>query len=107
MSCDSLELILFERQFFVCFADFRQCHLPSGWNELVISSDQWRSQPLGPQAITGESCLVIDPLLVDVVIQPWKYSHHLHTSCVHSYILAHCVQDINRLGVLQLPRSSS
>src|ERR1700761_5320567 len=99
--------MLLWRQSLVGRANFCQSLFPCRRQELVIFPDQRCCQSLSPQAVTSEACLVIDPLFVDIVVEPGKYSHHLHASCIYPDIGTHCVEHVYGLDMKQLPRPSS
>jgi hypothetical protein len=61
-------------------------------------------EALAAQAITGETGLVGDPLLVHGLVQARQNAHDLVAAGIDADVAADGVEHIDRLGLLQLPR---
>lgn len=81
--------------------------VPGSVDKLVSNSDEGSGESLGLETVAGESRLVVDPLLVDLLVDSGDDSHHLDTLGVDSDVGANSVHNINGLGLLELPWSSS
>lgn len=104
---NNLELVLLWRNLLVTGTDLLKGLLPGSWEELVTLSDQRSCESLCPQSITGEARLVINPFLVDIIVQAWDNSHNLESTRIDSDSRAEGVVNIDRLGLLQFPRTSA
>jgi hypothetical protein len=81
--------------------------LPISRLEAALTADQGHCQSLSLEAVTGKSGLVINPLLIHVVIKSRQNSHDLETAGVDTDVGTKTIENVDRLGVLQLPRTSS
>mmetsp|Transcript_20174 Transcript_20174/g.62729 ORF Transcript_20174/g.62729 Transcript_20174/m.62729 type:complete len:200 (+) Transcript_20174:1337-1936(+) len=66
--------------------DERECVLPRRGlkRHLWIGPDERCVEALALEAVVREACLVRDPLLVDILVEPWQDAHHLAAACVNA-----------------------
>lgn len=107
MSSNGLEFIGLGGKLAERASNLRQGLLPSNRNESVGFPDQGGGESLSSQSITGKSSLIIDPLLINVVVQPGQNAHDFHSTGVHANIRSQSIQNIDRFSMLQLPRPCS
>jgi hypothetical protein len=84
MPSNSLELVALGGNLLVSVADLDKCLLPSGGLELAIGLDERVDQTLCAESVASESSLVVDPFLVDVVVQAGNDPHDLEASRVNT-----------------------
>eukprot|EP00976_Prorocentrum_cordatum_P033742 686901-Prorocentrum_minimum.AAC.4 len=77
--------------------------LPGSERQAVLALDHGRVETLALKAIILEACLVRDPLLVHLLVQPRGDAHHLRALGVDADGSAQGIGNIHRLGELQFP----
>ena len=75
-------------------------------NTVFLGRILYCSYPKGTCRSKFVPWLIWDPLLIDVLIEPWQYPHHLPAASVHHDVAPHSIMDINALCLPQLPGSS-
>ena len=80
MASHNLELVTLGRDLLVCVANLDERLLPGCGLELFVNTDEWVDQALCAESIAGETGLVVDPFLVDVVVETGENSHNLNTT---------------------------
>ncbi len=53
----------------------------------------------------GKTGTVIDPFLINSLIQAWKNTHHLAASGIDADIASKCIMNINSFGFFKFPRA--
>jgi hypothetical protein len=104
---NDLELVTLGVLNLVSTANLGESLLPVGGLETTLTADKGHSQSLSLETVAGEARLVVDPFLVHVIVKSGENTHNLETTGVHTDIGTETVENIDRLGVLQLPRTSS
>lgn len=79
---------------------------PRGRHKVCALTHKRGRQTLVLETVNGKACLVVDPLLVHVVVGAGKHAHDLEVARVDADIAANAVEHVNRLGLLELPRTA-
>jgi len=86
--------------------DGLQSLLPGRRDETVTLLHKRGGQSLELETVVRVTGLVADPLLVDIVVGLGLDAHHLDAAGVDADVGAEGIKNVNRLRVLQLPRTS-
>jgi len=78
---------------------------PAGRLKAVAPLDERRRQPLEAEAVVGVPSLVVDPLFIEAVVDARLDPHHLDAARVDADVGADAVEHVDRLGLLELPRT--
>lgn len=73
--------------------------------EAVTTADEGSVETLSLESIVSVTSLVVDPFLVDVVVQPRLYSHNEDTTRVDTNVGSNGIENIDGFSVLEFPRS--
>jgi hypothetical protein len=107
VSGNGLDLVTLGGELLVGSGDLSKSLLPGSGLELVVLANQGGGQTLSAETITGETGLVVDPLLVDIVVQAGKDTHDLHTTNIDTDVGSKSVKNVDGLNTLKLPGTST
>jgi hypothetical protein len=86
------------------FGDDTESLFPRRGLQLAVATHPGPIQPTPQQPVTGVPRLVVDPLLVDLVVDARQHAHHLTQSRVDADVAADRVHHVDAGYLAQLPR---